>query len=304
DYLLRFAASLGNEAIVSLLLKHGADPDDSPEVLVAEEGYLTPVLIAAKEGHAGVLVSLLDAGGRAGRRLSTYQRVDADDVSCPDRRCIETESALDYAAIGGHVDVINAIVQRDPSLVNSSAEGTEKTALIYAANHQQVGAIDALVEARADLEARDTKGRSPLHVAAGSPECEPTLRVLLKHGANVDALDQNSLTPLCLAVGRGDQSAVDILVSAGADVNKSLRSVSRMSCEYNIVMIRTLLRYGADVNTQGVLDGNSPLHLAAMEGAVENVEVLLAAGGDENALNRNRNTPAEVAGAEAGILTE
>lgn len=65
DRHLRLAWELRSEALVSLLLELGADPD--PELHWKDDAF-TPVHLAAKAGQAGIVDLLLDAGADVGRR--------------------------------------------------------------------------------------------------------------------------------------------------------------------------------------------------------------------------------------------
>ena len=70
------------------------------------------------------------------------------------------------------------------------------TALHRAAGHGRVaGMVTLLVEAGADIDSRNFKGRSPLHLAYryGAPQW--LVDELLSHGADETALDDGSLTP-------------------------------------------------------------------------------------------------------------
>lgn len=296
DHDLKQAVGLGNEALVSILLKNGAKPDDSPDGFQWDRDYATPLLMAAKNGHAGIVRLLLDAGASAGRRLSIFEPGDDDVCGLIDKESVETESALDLAAIGGHVDVINAIIERDPSTIDSISESVGSTALLYAIRHRQVGAFGALAEAGANLDTHDRGGNTALHVATGSPQFKAILPELLRLGAQVNPTNARGFTPLCLAVERGNRVATEMLVSAGADLNRSLLNVSPLSSGMKNPMIRTLLGYGADVNTKRAQDGNTPLHLASQAVSDENVKILLEAGGDETAANSAGKTPVDVVG--------
>ncbi|CAM9923179.1 unnamed protein product, partial [Ectocarpus fasciculatus] len=109
---LHDASGKGHDLIVSLLLKHGADPN-----IDAGGNRVTPLILAAKEGHAGVAVALLSDA-----------RVDIG------QRCgVGGHSALDLAAIGGHTDIISAIVERQPDVLNSASNETGFSALHHAA---------------------------------------------------------------------------------------------------------------------------------------------------------------------------
>eukprot|EP00903_Cladosiphon_okamuranus_P009132 g8725.t1 len=81
-------------------------------------------------------------------------------------------------------------------------------------------AIDMLVEAGANIEARDRFGNTPLHCASHTLTQEAVL-CLLKHGATVNALDKYLQTPLMIAAAnggtRGAAETVDALLRAAAD---------------------------------------------------------------------------------------
>lgn len=293
---LRLAASLGHEAIVAMLLRRGADPDPSGAFSYDEQSS-TPLLLAATAGHAGIVGLLLDAGASAYRRLQSDK---ADGVGLGGYITVETESALDLAAIGGHVDVIRAITQREPSIVNeATAESTGYTALHYAAKHNQARSINALAEAGANLEAQDDlQGGTALHAAAETAECAATLLALLQRGANVDPVRHGNETPLHLAVEAGNEVAVKTLLSAGADPSVCLLSASVKPSSVDTIC--TFLRCGADVNARRASDGNTPLHLAAEVCVLATVDTLLKARADETAVNGRGLTPADVVGRQSG----
>ena len=85
--------------------------------------------------------------------------------------------------------------------------------------------IQALLDAGADLEARDTWSLTPLHLAADN-KINPAviqalvIQALLDAGANIEARDEDGNTPLHKAARRSRNPAViQALLNAGADAS-------------------------------------------------------------------------------------
>ena len=92
--------------------------------------------------------------------------------------------------------------------------------------------VNALLNAGADVNARDNRDNTPLHEAAdmwsvSKPMIEIVVEIvndLLKAGADVNARNDNSYTPLHYASGYGTAETVNALLNAGADVNARTKS--------------------------------------------------------------------------------
>ena len=156
-----------------------------------------------------------------------------------------------------------------------SVRGTSKSTTFYgswvlytplhrvAINNANPKVISALVNAGANVNARDESGRAPIHNAAGWNKNPKVIMALLEAGANVNARFESGSTPLDLAVSFNGSSEI----------------------------ITALLDAGADVNVRGE-DGKTPLHGAVSSNAnYEIIAVLLDAGADVNAQDESGNTP-------------
>ena len=79
-----------------------------------------------------------------------------------------------------------------------------------------VARVDALLEAGADIDARDQYGQTALMNAARRGDA-PLVRLLTGRGATLDHTAKFGLTALMLAVINNHTEVVRLLVAAGAD---------------------------------------------------------------------------------------
>lgn len=158
--------------------------------------------------------------------------------------------------------------------------------------------IKLLLEHKADIEATDWTGNTPLHVA--SRRAVPSIiGVLIEGKANVNAVNNNGDSPLHCAtrvshscgIGCGE---VKLLIDAGAAVNAKNKNgetplfVAVKHCES--VSVRTLLAHGADVCAVDA-GGNTPLHAAARCGAQDDIKILIERKANIDAVNNAGRTP-------------
>jgi ankyrin repeat protein len=168
--------------------------------------------------------------------------------------------------------------------------------------------LQALLDAGANLLARDYFGCTPLHTAVDSG-CSACLALLLAaprmHAqhmwhAHVNVRDASLGTPLHHAVSAGNVAAVEKLAAAGANVNfvdkdGATPLILAASCRLGRAdTVRALLAAGAQLQTADT-EGWTALHHAADRGRTEIVELLVAQGASVNAALDTRDTPLHLA---------
>ncbi|XP_037033312.1 transient receptor potential channel pyrexia-like [Bradysia coprophila] len=134
----------------------------------------------------------------------------------------------------------------------------ESTALHLAADEGNVECVNLLLAKGADVKIKNHRGFTPLHLAARTSSLACVEALLSNGHANPNAEDFDKRTPLHAAIGTSDTS-VDI--------------------------IENLVMWGADVNQKDVF-GFSALHLAALEGFTQCVDVLIFYGADVTTRSR------------------
>ena len=154
-----------------------------------------------------------------------------------------------------------------------------------------------LLEHGANVNARSHNLSIPLHIAAQNGRVE-VVRVLLEHGTDANAPNKTQSTPLHVAAQQGEVEVVRVLLEHGANVNALGQDQStplHTATEYRRVdVVRVLLKYGADVNARNKAHC-TPLHVAAQKGKVEVVRVLLEHNADVNARSKDHSTPLHMA---------
>jgi len=167
------------------------------------------------------------------------------DASLQDERArkLELNKKLTAAVEDGNVEGVKdacnrgaTVAYRSPSLL------LNRTLLHVAARAGKVDVVRELLKLGAKCDSRDDEGQTPLHYAALSCHVG-VLEELLKNrskDADVDALDNNKMTPLHLAVQESDQLKEDILAN----------------------VIDKLKEYGADMNNDSC--GRTALCIAAL----------------------------------------
>ncbi|MCE8539232.1 ankyrin repeat domain-containing protein [Ruegeria pomeroyi] len=88
--------------------------------------------------------------------------------------------------------------------------------LFRAAYKGDVAGIERLVAEGADVDARDSKGRTPVHVAAFASQDE-ALRALAEAGANMNALEHRAYDVVTIAAVADDPELMSLAIELGND---------------------------------------------------------------------------------------
>ncbi|KAI9667757.1 MAG: hypothetical protein M1821_000574 [Bathelium mastoideum] len=264
------------KSIVSLLLKHGANPN-------AKNKYQQTALhLAAASNQASVVDFLLDK------------------VSDPNASDYSGATALHWAAVNGHSDMLPILLSRggdvnarslykgkDPSpetrQLGSRFESIDFEMINEADScHEEVA--EGLLTSGANPKAFDDTGSTALHWAC-CRGLNKLARLLVEYGADVNAArtyERQAKTPLIEAVRNAKVSSevLKLFLERGADPNieDSTWFENRMALHEaamcgNQSTVRLLLDYGADPNAQD-LNGRTPADLGRA-GGHEDIAVLL-----------------------------
>lgn len=129
---------------------------------------------------------------------------------------------LQWAALRGLHRSVDLLLQI-PGIKVDAGAGAAGTALHHAAGFQSYGITESLIRHGANLNAVDRCGWTPLHVAAARTRLS-VIRLLVRNGANANVPNNERRTPLHLAARSGDRDAAQFLMRSDT-VDLTLRDV-------------------------------------------------------------------------------
>ena len=198
------------------------------------------------------------------------------------------------------VTLLTALLTVPTVFVLTARAGTEgvSTPLHQAVNAGDIERVKSLLSDGADVNAKDDKGNTPLHLLARyGYKKQDIAELLIAKGADVNARNKDGWTPLHFTAWRsytGHLNIAKLLIDKSADIHARAKD-GRIPLHYaagsrSLGMVELLLAKGTDVNARDWQDWTA-LHSAAGRTAKSVVELLLAEGADPNARNSTGGTP-------------
>jgi ankyrin repeat protein len=176
------------------------------------------------------------------------------------------------------------------------------TPLMRAVHGQMPNTAQLLIDAGADVQKANSYGVTALYIAARAGDSSAT-RMLLAAGADANAaLPTSGETVLMTAAKAGDPATVAALLTGGiegvslADLGEA-RAAARIAeaAGYSLLPNPAIATNYADVNARDRWYGRTPLMIAAAEGHLDAVRLLIEAGSDLNLADAEGSTALSLA---------
>lgn len=216
----------------------------------------TPLVLAAREGRADVVQTLLRLGS---------------SVDLPDSA---GRHPLAAAASAGHERSVEILLDAGAKVDAITSDGYTAFLLAALAGHQQV--VERLLSAGADLNATTADGGTALLLASFNGHDE-VVTGLIRRGSIVNHANAYGTTALIWAAHRGHDPIIRLLIDAGADMNAQniFGKTALMEAVLNhyTVCVVTLLERGADTNAVSA-DGETVREQALRLELLDVVELL------------------------------
>ncbi|XGW29887.1 hypothetical protein V3C99_009159 [Haemonchus contortus] len=198
------------------------------------------------------------------------------------------ETLLIVAARANNVAAVKTLALDTEMLDESDNE--EWSALLNAAHRGHTEIVKILLENGASVDFPDSLGWSPLMWAVY--KCHPDIvDLLLNYGAHVNLIDEeDGLTPLIVAAGRGFTNVVERLLAADAQVNACDKFGSTAliwaARKGHLPIVQMLLNAGAEVDAVGMWSSTA-LMLATKGNYLNVVDLILTREPNVNVVDQN-----------------
>lgn len=283
-------ATVGGETILCMMFgafRHADDDGGLAATVDVLMSHATPVEINARGSHGW---NALMAASSTGKLAMVDWLIShgADPESVNDFG----ETALSFALYRKHPDVVRRLLQEGPELNGIPRYGTP---LIFdAISHPEI--LTMLLDAGADIEIADEKGKRPIHRAVIGQH-EDVLNMLLDRKVDVNTKDALGRPPVYYAVENGSVDTFRLLIERGAKLGDLTESASllhaalRRKSPYvleNVLEFRKFL----DLEARDE-DDDTPLMHAKVD--IGCWRLMVNTGANLNAMGENKWTPLHLA---------
>lgn len=211
------------------------------------------------------------------------------------RAHLDLYSPLHTAARNNQLEIVKMLIDNNVDINILDSHNT--TALYGSVRDHLVEIVKLLVENdKIQINNGDKTGLAPLHIACHFDFLD-IAQCLISHGAEIDRLSTNRITPLMLTAQEGHLEMVKLLLSHGADLNHQIYQTNQdlsplfLAAKSNQVDVFDFLLKKQGINIKTIFKNKqSLLHIAAAYGSFDVMKYLCENGVDifyKNSLGRS-----------------
>jgi len=230
-----WAASSGADDSISCFIQHGVD------LMQVDQLGTTAVHVAASAGHTSTVQLLLKSG--------CASLMNAKDLM--------KRTPLSHACEMGRIKIVEALIASGAN-INDVQDRDGLSLLHWAAIGGHADVCQFLINADIDVDCQDLAGRTALHYAAYGGYVNSML-VLLENKASFNSQDREGVTSLHWACSKGHMDAVKLLIQYNASINTMEHTEDRYTpLDYALMgeyfeVCQFMIEYGA-VSITGIQD--------------------------------------------------
>ena len=167
------------------------------------------------------------------------------------------------------------------------------TPLLAACTSGQLALAQMLIENGANISINDHQGTTPLQAACAAGHLA-LAQMLIENGADISIKDHQGTTPLLVACAAGHLALAQMLIENGADISSKDQqgtTILQAACAAGqLALAQMLIENGADISVAN-MDGNTPMFTACAAGHINVAMMLIEKGADISAVSTAGNTP-------------
>lgn len=175
DTALHYTAQFHQPRVMKILLEAGADPN-------IQDRWKQTALISSAGNFNGFTEP-------HGVRFILEKGADLE------KETPHIGTALHYAAGQGAMSIVRMLLSKGAK-PDSMCRNSGATPLLVSAQYAHPHVSCALLEAGANVNARDKEGRTALHFAVQEKICQPLYKLILSKGGNPTLADRTGMTPI------------------------------------------------------------------------------------------------------------
>ena len=254
---------------------------------------VSPIHYAAYKGNVEVI------------KLFMERDVDIHKIT------MNRETPFFWAVVGGRFEMADFLLANG---VDINSKVTGGVTALHSAHKLRMDSLEYLLEKGADVTAVDSTGNTVLHAAAWS-ERDEIVSKLIESGVDVNAKNYNGNIALINACRRDSIDVIKVFLDNGASLD-----VGECKDENGCVIfpqsplhtcinsgkndfVSLLLEYEVDIEMKDPNFERSPLHIAAIKGNIEILNMLIAKGASINPKDNFGKTPLYYANTYKNELT-